>query len=191
MKHYFIVSALIFVVGIYLGHKSPEQFQFIFNGQKERIQDLWNSVQGGSNEQLSIFLLILKNNVIAVAVVILLGVFFMVVPIYFLLTNGAMLGNLYGAAVERHEIGLFFKGILPHGVIEIPALIIAAAFGIRFGVVAAKCMIAMPYEPARKRAGVQMVTFIKVLVPACGLLMVLLVIAAVLESTVTYGLVGK
>lgn len=74
--------------------------------------------------------LIFKNNLQAAVVIMFAGVILGIVPILSLALNFFILGFLGGAFALKP---IFFATVLPHGIIEIPAFIIAAAFGIRFG----------------------------------------------------------
>ncbi len=66
-----------------------------------------------------------------------LGIFFGFFPVLSLITNGMMIGVvLLQAAVKTGESPLliFITTILPHGILELPAIILAAAFGMRLGI---------------------------------------------------------
>ena len=191
MKHYFIVTCLVFTVGVYLGYTSPEQFQFILNAAQERLKAIVNSVNQAENRTLALFGSIFLNNVVALCTTIVLGGFFMILPIYFLLINGALLGYFAQQFVEKGEIDTFMKGIVPHGVIEIPTICIAAAFGIRFGVLVMKGLIKLPFASRRQQAGRDLVVFFKQLFPLAVILIGLLAVAALIESTISAWLTAK
>ena len=191
MKHYFIVTGLIFAVGIYMGYTSPEQFQFILNAAQERLKSIVNSVNQAENRTLALFGAIFLNNVIALCATIALGGFFMILPIYFLLINGALLGYFAEQFVQKGELDAFLKGIVPHGIIEIPAICIAAAFGIRFGVLVIKGLIKLPYASRRKQAGRDFGVFFKQILSLLVILIGLLAVAALIESTVSVWLTTK
>ncbi|MFD2881019.1 stage II sporulation protein M [Paenibacillus rhizoplanae] len=75
------------------------------------------------------------NNSIKSVVIIYLGALFGLLPAFFLLINGAVIGYLiHLSAIQGQDLfTLIVKGLLPHGIIEIPAIIIACAFGLKFG----------------------------------------------------------
>jgi uncharacterized membrane protein SpoIIM required for sporulation len=80
------------------------------------------------------FLLILRNNLLVGAVILLLapvtlGAFGGMAT----LLNGFVVGYIGGVFFDFSRFGFFACGIAPHGVIELPALALAAAFALRVG----------------------------------------------------------
>ena len=49
------------------------------------------------------------------------------------LLNGFLIGYYGGLFDSHHLLGPFFCGVAPHGVLELPALVLAAAFALRLG----------------------------------------------------------
>ncbi|MFC1908778.1 stage II sporulation protein M [Chloroflexota bacterium] len=54
-------------------------------------------------------------------------------PVLALLANGGLLSLVSVIVIEEESLGLLLAGILPHGVLEIPALIIGEAAALSFG----------------------------------------------------------
>ena len=80
-------------------------------------------------------LLIWQNNFLVVGMMIFLGFFLGYLPLVAAWSNGAVLGALC-VIFTREGLAkgvLFWLSVLPHGVIEIPAFLVAAAFGIKLG----------------------------------------------------------
>ncbi len=80
------------------------------------------------------FLLILRNNLLVGLLMVLLapltlGVFGSVAT----LINGFVVGYIGAVFFDFSRLGFFVCGIAPHGVIELPALVLAAAFALRVG----------------------------------------------------------
>lgn len=186
MKHYFIASALVFIIGIMLGAGYSDQFQGFIEGQLKGMQQLAESINGKPNQQWSLFWLIFWNNTIKSVAIIALGAVFGVLPLFFLLANGLILGYLGAVTANKESLWFFIKGILPHGVIEIPAIIFACAFGLRLGMLMLK-MVASLISPERSvRYKEELAGFMKALAPIVLILIISLTIAAVIESTFTY-----
>ena len=82
---------------------------------------------------LELFLVIFANNALVTLVVMFLGVFFGIIPFLFVLFNGFILGILSYFVLEQVGVLPLLLGILPHGIIEIPVAMIAAAFGMLLG----------------------------------------------------------
>jgi stage II sporulation protein M len=86
------------------------------------------------------FTLIYWNNVKAVLTMMGLGIFFGVFPLMALVSNGAMLGVVLAKAAQKtgaNPLWLLMTTILPHGILELPAAIVGAAYGMRLGMMAA------------------------------------------------------
>ena len=83
--------------------------------------------------QTSVFLFIFLKNVTAVLVGFALSPFFCLVPVAALVLNGGLLGLVSATVVQEKSLGYLLAGVLPHGVIEIPALIIGEAAALSFG----------------------------------------------------------
>ncbi|WP_297487879.1 stage II sporulation protein M [Thermococcus sp.] len=80
----------------------------------------------------STFLGIYLNNLGVATSAYALGIFFGVVPWLVVLVNGFILGAVVAYILRAHLMGAttVILGLLPHGVIEIPAIILAAASGV-------------------------------------------------------------
>ena len=86
---------------------------------------------------LSTTLAIFRNNLLAAFVTLFGGVILGLLPLIGVAVNFYILGFLLAAfVVPRGFEGLFVfvASVLPHAVLEIPTFILAAAFGLRFGV---------------------------------------------------------
>ena len=107
--------------------------------------------------------------------IMMLGVFVGFFPFMSLWGNGTVLGLLYGKFIAEGGTPLVFLiGILPHGIIEIPAILIAASQGFRLG----KEIISPP--PGKTRSESLRVNIRKGL-KLFALIIPLLLIAALIE----------
>jgi len=132
-----------------------------------------------------LFGFIFLNNALKSILIIYAGVFFGVLPLFFLIINGMVIGYLAELQVQTGQLGLFMKGIVPHGIIEIPAIIIACAYGLKLGGIMGKGLLRFPSGAGRLAFANEIRRFMKVSVPLIGLLAVTLLVAAIIESTVT------
>lgn len=82
---------------------------------------------------LMIFAFIFLNNTIKTLIVVLFGFLFGIVPLLFVVTNGSMLGLVIAAAHTRLSVLLVLLSIVPHGIIEIPAVLLASGYGLWLG----------------------------------------------------------
>jgi stage II sporulation protein M len=123
--------------------------------------------------------LIFTNNLRAVTVMLITGMFFGLVPFFSLAFNGFIVGVFLGLIFyQGHSLMYFIAGVAPHGILEIPAIIIAGAYGIKVGL----NLLAPAKEYTRKTQLLQnLADGIKLYV----LLVFLLVIAAAIEVGIT------
>ena len=135
--------------------------------------------------------LIFANNARASVLTLLLGAGFGLVPLGVLLANGSIIGLLigFGTGTPLPELAglprdpLFFAAaLLPHGIIELPAVLVIAAWSLKLGLApwlpsAAGARVAVWRTTARES--------LQILVPV----IVLLLVAAVIEANVTLALV--
>jgi stage II sporulation protein M len=84
------------------------------------------------------FFVILLNNSAKSFVVLLSGILFGLVPLIAVATNGYILGVAYLFASVEVGYVQAAKEVLPHGVLEIPAIILSAGYGLWLGVTFAK-----------------------------------------------------
>lgn len=82
-------------------------------------------------------LLIFKNNFFASILIMFLGVIFGLPPLLGIALNFFIFGFLFAALFASQGFSgvlVFFTAVVPHGLLEIPALLIAASFGLKLGV---------------------------------------------------------
>jgi len=167
MKFVVFLSAIIYLIGLIASHGS-----FAYSVHENQIPKIHNAENSLSYNK------ILRNNLYVVAYEMFGGVF-LLPTINSLFFSGFALGfvlkNLISVRVEFKEILLL---VLPHGIFEIPAIIIAGAAGFK-----------IPYEIIRYLAGrkEQILTKedIKEYLTLALISIILIVIAAWIEANVT------
>jgi Uncharacterized membrane protein len=73
------------------------------------------------------------NNLAAMAVLLLGSVSIGLLSVFSLVLNGLLIGAVVGIAVQQLSPLVVLALLVPHGVLEIPALLVVAAIGLRFG----------------------------------------------------------
>lgn len=71
------------------------------------------------------------NNSIKSLMVIVLGPLFGIVPLFFTIMNGGILGLAMNRVIESKGLAFALAAILPHGIFEIPAILASSAIGFR------------------------------------------------------------
>jgi len=179
---WFIIAALFFFIGIVSAILFMENEQFFIGelteGQYEALQEMAEIVFSGSPLRGITYLLV--NNLLASLMVMLLGVIIGIPTLLGLFTNGVLLGSV-GAVLAQEGIPVFsfvLMGIMPHGIFELPAFFLSAAFGLKVGF-----HLIFPL-PGKKR-GESLVTIWREYWSVFPLILKFLVLAAALEVLVT------
>ncbi|MGX4587967.1 stage II sporulation protein M [Paenibacillus chitinolyticus] len=185
MKHYLIASVLVFAAGLVLGTMYPDRFQAFLDQQMEGLEKISGLVKGKENLNLWLFIVIFLNNAIKSLMFVYLGLFFGILPLMVLLVNGMLLGYVIQYQMEAQSLAYVLKGILPHGILEIPAIIVACAYGLRLGILVIK-MIGGLFSPKRSgNAAAEFKRVMRLTRPLILLVVGTLLLAAVVESTLT------
>ncbi|GGA51874.1 stage II sporulation protein M [Paenibacillus physcomitrellae] len=186
-----LLSLVLFAAGLVLGCLNAGILQSVVAGEVDKLREVSGGLAASEHPELQFFIFIFLNNVIKSVLVIWLGAFLGVLPVLFLLLNGLALGFVVSASgAAGADLGeLIVKGLLPHGIIEIPALLLACGYGLKFG----GMVWAGLFKPRRKgesgKRKREWASFLNSAWSATLWVVILLVIAALIESTVTYHLV--
>jgi uncharacterized membrane protein SpoIIM required for sporulation/ABC-type transport system involved in multi-copper enzyme maturation permease subunit len=157
---------------------TPERLQKI-ESSISQLPDLTN-LQGNINAPF-LFL----NNTRAVAFIFLAGLFsFGVLGILLYIVNISVIGGLYALfeLLGMNPLPLFLAGVVPHGIFEIPALIIGSAIVLYMGAV-----IVTP-QTGKSMGEVMIELFADWVKIFLGVVVPMLAVAAVIEAYVTPGL---
>ncbi|GIP41458.1 hypothetical protein J31TS4_47380 [Paenibacillus sp. J31TS4] len=191
MKHYFVASALVFLAGAMLGYLNPDGFEAIMRDKMDQLKEVIAPMLGGQTQHWKLVGFIFLNNTLLSILMIYLGAAFGLLPLYFLMSNGLMLGYLASANTNAAQWISFLKAIVPHGIIEIPTVIAASAFGLRFGFLTLEAFGSLFSSKRRLALRPKVSAFLRSTVPMCGLVIVLLAVAALIEGIFTFWLVTK
>ncbi|WP_410772640.1 stage II sporulation protein M [Fontibacillus sp. BL9] len=184
------ISLLLFTIGILLGAAGSESIARLVEPQLESLRGYSRQLSQSPVPELSFFKFIFLNNAVKSVAVILLGALLGLFPAIFLLMNGMVLGLVVSLAASQGEnlFELIVLGLLPHGIIEIPAILIASAFGLQFGYLVLKGVGELGARDRGDRT-VKWGEFLTSAGRGAFWIVVFLLVAAVIESTVTYHLV--
>jgi len=94
------------------------------------IEETLAKTQGLGFWQL--FLFILENNILTSAFGMLFGLFFGLIPLVLVFFNGYVLGFVASKSVAASGASVLLR-LVPHGIFEIPALILSLGLGLRLG----------------------------------------------------------
>jgi len=82
---------------------------------------------------ISIVLVIFLNNAVKSLFAIVLGAGFGIIPILFVSVNGLIVGLIANEVSKEQGITYVLAALVPHGIIEIPMILISAGLGLRLG----------------------------------------------------------
>ena len=126
---------------------------------------------------LSIMLIIFLNNAVKSLFAIVLGAGFGIIPVLFIAGNGIVLGLIANQVSNEYGIVFVLAALLPHGIIEIPMVLISSGMGLRLGF-----FMYLSLRGQKKDMRYELMeslrTYIRIVVP-------FLFIAAVIETFVT------
>ncbi|WNR44244.1 stage II sporulation protein M [Paenibacillus roseipurpureus] len=189
MKHYFIVVVLVFGFSFYLGWANSASFSHFLKDQLAGLETVSKTLSNKENPQVWFFIFIFLNNAIKSILIIFAGLLLGVWPLFMLVANGMILGYVLSLQTNENTLSIVMKGILPHGIIEIPVILIACAYGLKLGMLVWKMGVQLLVPPERRTASVEMKRILHLTKPLIVGMVVLLLIAAIIESTLTYWLV--
>lgn len=125
------IIVLLFIISVIVGYAhtafDPSSSTLSLEGLEELVEFI------KSLNVFEIMLFIFFNNAIKSLIAFVFGLGFGIIPLVFVVSNGYVLGVV--TYLESMDNGLVYVGIaiLPHGVIELPMILISAAMGLRMG----------------------------------------------------------
>lgn len=120
---------------------------------------------------------ILSNNIVVSLFAFVFGTLYGIGTLYIVVLNGAMLGGLFAFTAQHGSAGQLLRFVVPHGVVELSVILLAAAAGVRVGGALARPG-ARPRVEALQQAIVRAGVLLAVVVPA-------LVLAGVIEGFIS------
>ncbi len=150
--YYFCLAffGIMIVLNTLLFLRDPTLSQSYFT----ELQALFNQKGFLNSTGIDLWLGIFLNNVIASGISSLLGVIpFLFLPMFSLASNAIIIG-LIGAVYQTNGIGwwAFLVGVLPHGVIEIPALVLGVTLGVHLCFKLSKTILRRSFKGELKQA---------------------------------------
>ena len=130
-KHWIYIATGLFGIGITLGLVIPVGIADLFGEEMTALEEL-AAILGPFQIATAAFIFIKNGSALLVS--FMFSPFLCLPPVIALVVNGGLLSVVSVAVVQEESLGLLLAGILPHGIIEIPALIIGEAAALSSGV---------------------------------------------------------
>lgn len=172
--------SLLFVISAVVGYVVAIMYPDMVMQSLEELEGLVELLKNLS--LIEIMLLIFLNNALKSLLILILGVGLGIVPFLFIAYNGYFLGIFSHKILMEQGMLYLVAGLLPHGIIEIPMVVVSAAIGMRLGL---KVFASLKGEPVHLKE--EMITGIKFFF---YWVMPLLFIAAIVETFITSSIIG-
>lgn len=181
LRYYLLFSALLFLFSVGAGYLFAKNYPDEVEKTLEQFQTILEPIKEMSRIQQVFFVFL--NNSLTGFFAILFGVILGFFPLLVVFANGEMLGIMIFLSEKALPLSVFFTGIFPHGIIEIPVLIFCGAMGLKIGKKVFK-KIFKKRDRIKEEMKSALSFFFKVLMP-------LLFLAAVIEIYITQELLVK
>ena len=176
LRPYLIASILLFGFGFVIGSMVVHRFPQMVDNFESSLAGFISVFRGLPKAQLALAIFI--NNTLKTFAVILLGAILGVIPGCFLLLNGAVLGMVLSLSGQLRGHWVTLLSLLPHGILELPAVFLGTAIGLMMGASLARKLFAK----SAYKFGAELRHALKFF---CTVIVPLLFVAALVEAYVT------
>jgi len=179
-RGWIIVAVGFFVVGIAFGLAMPDNIANVFTEDLAALEEL---ARFFGPFQFSTAAFIFLKNASALLFSFIFSPLFCLVPVMALTVNGWLLSFVSATVIKQESLGLLLAALLPHGILELPALIMGEAAALSFGTMAIIALI------SKRRRG-RLLPNLKQNIKYMALAFALLLPAAIIETFVTPLFIG-
>jgi len=131
LRPFAVASVLLFCAAALAGGIAIVYFPQAASQLQELLKQFAHMFRGLPKLQLAAAIFI--NNSLKTLAVILLGPFLGIAPVIFLVINGAILGAVVPVAISSQGLWPSLMAIIPHGILELPAIFLGTSIGMRLG----------------------------------------------------------
>lgn len=180
IRPYVLIITFVFFASAFSGYaysaSTPEISEMVMEEFQAQFGGLLNL------HPLLIMLIIFLNNAFVSLLFLVMGLGLGILPVLFVAFNGYVVGVLSHLVAEEQGLLFIFLALLPHGIIELPMVFLAAGIGLRLGHQVLAALIGRPTELKREfKDGIRF--YFRWIVP-------FLFVAAVIETFITPLLLG-
>lgn len=181
IQHFIIPAGIIFLLASILGYLLTMHDSNILDGLLFDLVETAERISTLPDWQM--MLVIFFNNSIKIFIIAILGIFFGLIPAFFLFSNGLILGMVSFHVISENGLTFLLTGLLPHGIIEIPVAIIAAAIGFMLGKKAYEKIVEGKSNNLKEELKASSSFILKFLIP-------LMLLASIIEVYITFSLIS-
>jgi len=132
-RWWIVIAVALFGAGLAFGLADPGNIASLLSDELISLEELGGILTPFT---FTMFIFIFLKNVITLLFSFIFSPILALIPVVTLVLNGWLLGLVSTMVMEQQSLGYVLAGILPHGVIELPALFIGEAAALSFGVMA-------------------------------------------------------
>ncbi len=132
-KRWVFVAVFLFGVGLVFGLSTPTSFASLVSEDIAALEELVGLLASLPPALLAVF--IFTKNASALVISFVLSPILCLIPILALTINGWLLAVISVMVSQEKSVGFVLAGLLPHGIFELPALILGEAAALSFGAV--------------------------------------------------------
>ena len=181
-RWWILVAILLFGIGIAFGLATPASISSLLSNELTALEELGGIL---APFKVSTVIFIFIKNALALLFSFALSPIFCLVPILTLSVNGWLLALVSSMIVEEKSLGFVLAGLLPHGIIELPAFFIGEAAALSFGAMVMILIIrhGWPLLTSFIRKGGVRILLILVLFTIVGIFPTIIILALLNEQT--------
>lgn len=179
IQPYLILSMILFLLSLFMGYAYGVFIDQNISSLLDEMGGLFDFIHQASAAQM--FLIIFFNNTLKGLMVIMLGIGLGLVPVIFIVFNGFLVGMAVYFGAQTRGMTYVAMAILPHGVLEVPVILLSTAMGLRLGRMAIRGIQGDKVDLRAELTGAFKM-FVYVVLP-------LLLLAAIIEAYLTVMLV--
>jgi len=181
LKPYLLTSLLLFSLGLVLGVMIMQRHPSLADYFAGSLAAFVKKFAGMPRAQLAAAIFL--NNALKTLIAILLGALLGLVPAIFLLANGAALAVAWSLSADARGPWLSLLSLLPHGMLELPAVFLGTSMGLMIGLTAFNRLTHHDGNTVAAELAQALRYFCTVILPLLGA-------AAVIEAFITAALVA-
>ncbi len=174
-KKWIFIAIFLFGIAMVIGLFTPASITSLLSEDIDALKQL-SSLLAPFKIFTAIFIFAKNTSVLLLSFA--LSPLLLLVPILTLTINGWLIAFISAAVIEKESLGFVLAGLLPHGVFELPALILGQAAALSFGTMV---MLALLKKKKRNLLLPNLKQNLKYLILA----LVLLIPAAIIETYLT------
>ena len=181
LRPYIVASLTLFALGVVAGLVAVQRVPSLADHVQDMLANFVRMFAGMPPVKLAAAIFL--NNAFKTLCAIVFGMILGIVPVIFLLANGAALGVAMSISTQIHGLWPSLLAILPHGILELPAVFLGTSIGLMIGRRAAQQLSGRAETPI----GAEVLQGIKYF---CTVIVPLLLVAAFVEAFLTAALVA-